>query len=103
MSQPQLPAQEAARLDALYQYEILDTPPEAVFDDIVRLAAQISDTPIASINFIERDRQWFKANTGWRFDELPRHVGFCSHTILQSELLIRRVPGNQSSAAIIRS
>lgn len=88
MSQPQLPAQEAARLDALYQYEILDTLPEAVFDNPVRLAAHVCRTPIALINFIDRNRQWFKASIGWMFAELPRHVGFCSHTILQPELLI---------------
>lgn len=88
MSKPQLPEQEAARLDALYQYEILDTPCEAVFDDIAYLAAQISNTPIALINFIDRNRQWFKASIAWTVPELPRHVGFCSHTILQPELLI---------------
>lgn len=88
MSKPQLPEQEAARLDALYQYEILDTPCEAVFDDIAYLAAQISNTPIALINFIDRNRQWFKASIAWTIPELPRNIGFCAHTILQPELLI---------------
>lgn len=88
MSKPQLPEQEEARLDALYQYEILDTPHEAVFDDIVYLAAQLSNTPIALINFIDRNRQWFKARIAWTVTELPRNIGFCHHTILQPELLI---------------
>lgn len=88
MSKPQLSEQEAARLDALYQYEILDTPCEAVFDDIAQLAARLSNTPIALINFIDRNRQWFKARIAWTVPELPLHVGFCHHAILQPELLI---------------
>lgn len=88
MSQLQLPAQEAPRLDALYQYEVLDTPPEALFDDLACLAAHVCCTPIALINFIDRNRQCFKASIGLTVSELPRDVGFCSHAILQHELLI---------------
>ena len=87
MSKPQLPEPEAARLDALYQYEILDTPREAVYDGIVYLAAQLSNTPIALINFIDRNRQWFKASIGWT-PELPGDIGFCANVILQRELSI---------------
>ena len=37
------PSDEKQRLAALYDYEILDTLPEQVFDDLTQLAAQISD------------------------------------------------------------
>lgn len=83
-----LPKQEAARLNVLYKYEILDTSPEAVFDNLASLAACVCDTSIALINFIDHNRQWFKANIGGTCPELSRNVGFCPQTILQPELLM---------------
>ena len=61
---PQLPINETARLDWLRQAYILDTPREAVFDDITRLAAQICGVPIAAISLVDENRQWFKSIRG---------------------------------------
>jgi hypothetical protein len=46
-----LPQNETIRIQALRQYKILDTPPEAAFDDLTRLAAKICGTPIALRDF----------------------------------------------------
>ncbi|HCF26200.1 MAG TPA: hypothetical protein DEV81_03015, partial [Cyanobacteria bacterium UBA11049] len=83
-----LPENEALRLNALYQYEILDTLPEAAFDDLTRLAARICGTPIALVSLIDSDRQWFKSKVGLAEVETSRDVAFCAHAILQSDLLI---------------
>lgn len=56
MSYP-IPQNEAERLEALYNYEILDTLEERSYNDIVHLAAHICEVPIALISFIDRDRQ----------------------------------------------
>jgi hypothetical protein len=56
---------QSDRLAALKSYRILDTPPEAAFDDLVRLAARACAAPIALIGFVEERRQWFKAEMGW--------------------------------------
>ncbi|MEO1186167.1 MAG: GAF domain-containing protein, partial [Cyanobacteria bacterium J06636_27] len=55
---------EASRLKTLYEYEILDTVPEQTFDDLVLLAKQVAGTPIALINLVDAERQWFKAQLG---------------------------------------
>ncbi|MFK0731205.1 MAG: GAF domain-containing protein [Gloeotrichia echinulata GP01] len=65
---------EAARLEALGEYQILDTEPEEVYDNIVKLAAFICDTPIAFVNFIDEHRHWFKAKVGLAVSEIPRNV-----------------------------
>ncbi|MDF5708924.1 MAG: GAF domain-containing protein [Nostoc sp. S4] len=66
---------EVARLEALRQYQILDTEPEQAYDNLVQLAAFICGTPISLVNFIDENRQWFKAKVGLNISELPRSVG----------------------------
>ena len=80
--QAPLPANEPARLEALRQYQILDTHDETAFDDLTRIAAYICQTPIAIISLIDEDRQWFKARLGVGPRETSRDIAFCAHTIL---------------------
>ncbi|WP_017317370.1 tetratricopeptide repeat protein [Mastigocladopsis repens] len=87
-SQPPLPNNEIARLNALHQYQILDTPAEKVFDDFTFLATQICRTPIALISLIDGNRQWFKSKVGLTACETSRDVAFCAYSILQQRPLV---------------
>lgn len=86
MTAPIHPKQDA-RIDALRSYEILDTDREKDFDDIVALAAAICGAPISVINFIDTDRQWFKAETGLGMRETPLDTSICSHVILERDFV----------------
>lgn len=77
-----IPDNEAERLQALQRYDILDTLCEQSFDDLVQLASQICEAPMASITLIDADRQWFKSRIGIPFAETPREISFCTHTIM---------------------
>lgn len=83
-----LPDDEAARLDAVGRYKILDTAPEEAFNEVVQSAARICQTPTALITFIDRDRQWIKARVGSDLSEIKRGVSLCAHTILQPDVLV---------------
>ncbi|NJL35753.1 MAG: GAF domain-containing protein [Leptolyngbyaceae cyanobacterium RM2_2_4] len=83
-----LPENEASRLQALNRCEILDTPPEAAFDDLTRLAAQICQTPVALVSLVDAERQWFKSKVGLDASETSRDVAFCAHAILQPEAVL---------------
>ncbi|BAW97216.1 two-component hybrid sensor and regulator [[Synechococcus] sp. NIES-970] len=72
---------EEHRLEALYDACLLDTPPEAAFDFITRLAARLCQTKIALISLVDRDRQWFKSSYGLAVEETPRMSSFCAHAI----------------------
>lgn len=83
-----LPAHaESRRLSALRSYGILDTPAEAVFDDITRIAAAICGTPISVVNLIDADRQWFKSEIGLGVRETPLETSICAHAILEHDFL----------------
>lgn len=79
---------EIARLKALESYGILDTPREEAFDSITRIIAYVCDAPIAVINLIDADRQWFKSEIGLGVRETPLDISICAHAILQPGLFI---------------
>ena len=78
----------AARLDALADYRILDTPPEPEFDDIVKIAQRVCDTPVVLVSLVAEDRQWFKARIGFGPCETPIGQSVCAHAMEVDELLV---------------
>lgn len=83
-----LPDNESARLAALYELLILDTPPEQRFDKIAAFAAEEFEVPIATITFVDAERQWFKAKVGTEVCGTGRDISFCSHAILEPEIMV---------------
>ncbi|MFC7528005.1 GAF domain-containing protein [Actinoplanes sp. GCM10030250] len=83
-----LPDNEIERLAALYSLDILDSPAEKDFDDIVALAAGVCEAPMAMVSLVDADRQWAKASTGSELAETSRDVSFCAHAILGRDLLL---------------
>ena len=75
---------EDVRLARLRDYEILDSEPEAVFNDLIALAAYVTETPLGAISFVDRDRQWFKATHGFADQQTDRSIAFCAHAILET-------------------
>src|SRR5829696_2588317 len=82
------PENEADRLAALKEFDVLDTEAEKVFDDLTRLATYICKTPIALITLLDSDRQWFKSKIGITQNETSRDVAFCAHAIMQTDTFI---------------
>ncbi|WP_428310155.1 PAS domain S-box protein [Hydrocarboniphaga sp.] len=92
---------EQERLELLQRLEILDTPPEAVFDQITASLSREFDLPIALLSIVDRERQWFKSSVGLSLTQTPREESFCAHAILYQQILLvpdtlqdRRFSGN---------
>ncbi len=81
-------AREITRLEMLRSFDILDTPPEAIFDEFARLAASIIGAPIGLLSFVDDKRQWFKAKVGLLSEQTARDVSFCAHAIAGTDLLV---------------
>ena len=76
---------EAQRLQRLRELGIMDTLPDAAFDAITELAAQMGECPIALITLVDEDRQWFKSRVGLQVTQTAREFAFCAHAILQPQ------------------
>jgi signal transduction histidine kinase len=87
-SSDQLVDVEARRLAALARYEVLGTPPEAMFDRVVAIVAAVFDAPIAMITLVDRDQCWYKAEIGMGLPGMPRSDNMCDATIEQDGVLV---------------
>ena len=88
MTTAPLPPDETERIAELRSYGILDSGDEKEYDDLVMLASKICGTPIALMSLIDTQRQYFKARVGLDATETPRDQAFCSHAILDDELMV---------------
>lgn len=76
---------EAARIDVVRRYEILDTPPDGAFDRITALVARLFGVPIAIVSVVDTDRIWFKSHYGLAdVSEIGRDPGLCASAILEN-------------------
>ena len=83
-----MPANEIERLQTLHAYGLLDSPPEAVFDEIVALAGYVFNAPIALISLLDESRVRFKSCVGIQVQETPRESSFCAYAVLDPEGLV---------------
>ncbi len=71
-------ANEAERLRALRQLNLLDTPPSESIDRITRMASRLFDLPFAAVSLTDTDRQWFKSRVGIEQASAPRDKAPCA-------------------------
>lgn len=77
---------EDARLSALQNYDILDTPRDPEYDTLTKLASQIFKVPYAYISLVDEHRIWFKSMVGLDVTEAPRSTSFCQYTIYDTDV-----------------
>lgn len=65
---------EHKRLCALYAYQILDTPADGTFDNLLKLTSKCLSIPIAFISLIDRERQWVFASYGAGERNIPADI-----------------------------
>ena len=79
---------ETNRIKALKKYEILDTPPDGIFDRLVALASRVLDMPIVIVSLVDTDRIWFKSTYGLNVQQVDRETGLCASAILGNDIYL---------------
>jgi len=82
------PTGEASRLDALRRLNLLDTPPNASFDRITRMASRLFDLPLAAVSLTDINRQWFKSRVGIVQESIPRLKAPCAQISESGRMLV---------------
>lgn len=88
MRAPDIPSDDARRVEALRALGLLDTLPEQRFNRITRTAARMFNVEMALVSLVDKHRQWFKSRVGLHAIETPRAISFCAHAILSDEILV---------------
>jgi diguanylate cyclase (GGDEF)-like protein len=83
----QLIRTETLQLAEMRVNDLIETPLEARFNRLVRVARRAMGTRVAAISFLSREREWFKAVTGWNVSELPP-VRSLAMAVLQDSTIV---------------
>ena len=78
---------ESQRLSALHALGILDSPQHESFDRLTSMVCRVLKVPIALIAFADRDRVWFKSNSGLMRDitQIHNEKMICRHVFKMDE------------------
>jgi hypothetical protein len=80
---------EPARLRTLHHYDVLPSQQEPVFDELVRLSAQVFSLPISLIALVDADEVTYKANLGLPgLQQQPRGEAICALVVCQRTPLV---------------
>ena len=88
------PVTDPERLAALDRTGLLDSPPDEVFNDLVRRAADITGAPTSFISLIDEDRQFLKSTVSIKSSrvtpgrETSLLYSLCRHAVAQAAPLI---------------
>ncbi|NJM60868.1 MAG: GAF domain-containing protein [Oscillatoriales cyanobacterium RU_3_3] len=81
MKAPLPPSTKVFKLHNFDLYQILGSAPEACFDDLVGLAAQLCRTPIAFLSSIDASCHWLKSQVGVDRTLAHRYLNFCARAM----------------------
>lgn len=84
---------DPARLRALAQTRLLDTPREESFDRLTRLVSRLLDAPVSLVSLVDRDRQFFKSAHGLEEPlasarQTPLSHSFCQYVVTSGAPLV---------------
>ena len=94
MLEPELPANEAQRINILYSLGLLEAPPDERFDRLTRLAKRLFGVPVAKVMLVDAAVVYPLSGAGQAFGPVPREQSFCAHAIVNDGVLL--VPETRS-------
>jgi serine phosphatase RsbU (regulator of sigma subunit) len=97
---PRIP--DRARLDAVQATGLVDTEPEAAFDELTSLAASLLEAPFAFMTLVDTERSFWKSRFGLKDPSVVQNTveeSFCQYVIASGEpLIVGDVTANEITA-----
>ena len=79
---------EKRRLEAVHQFLKIDFDKSSEYQDIVDLAAELCEKPVALLTFLDEKVNRLKVRSGVSMKIMPRETSFCQYGIQEDNLLI---------------
>ena len=76
------------RLQAVERFKTLNLETDSEFKDLVQMASDTCETPVALLTLVDQDTQWLRVRTGTDVKEMPRSISFCNYTIQDDAVMI---------------
>jgi len=76
------------RLRNFHASYLVDTPLEARFERITRLAKVALKASAAALTIVDENCQWFKSTAGWTVTALPLDESLCRRTVARGETTV---------------
>ena len=76
------------RLLAVERFKTLNIDEDIEFQELIHIASETCNTPIAMLTLIDGDTQWLKVRQGTDVTEIPREYTFCTYTIQEDNVLV---------------
>jgi diguanylate cyclase (GGDEF)-like protein/PAS domain S-box-containing protein len=80
---------ETARLQSLYELDIISSRANEIFQKITEQAAELGDTDYACIKLLDKNQSWVFTGTRTGADEIPREFSLCAATIEHGEDMLK--------------
>lgn len=79
---------EQERLNAVHKYLQLDFDKSSEFQDIVNLAGELCEKPVAIITLLDKENNWLKVRLGVAEESSPREISFCQYAVQKDDVMI---------------
>ena len=76
------------RLEAVKRFQDQNMKTLKSLDEVVQLASEICEAPVAYVSLIDDTRQQFIAKKGLEAESLVRSQSFCNETVQQTDLIV---------------
>ena len=81
-------AGEAARLEVLGRYELLESTEGVTYAAFTQLACEIAQSPMATIALVDATHVWFKSSKGFDALASAREISFATHVVASGVPLV---------------
>lgn len=83
-----MPERELNRLKEVHRFLKLNISQEEELRNIIAIASEICQTPVALITFLDEDYQHIKFKVGFEFEKTPGEESFCQYVVKQDKVMV---------------